>query len=85
MRRATALNNRKNDAHHGTYIGFASSRFAAPIELRTFIASKRDDFFAVDVMRNAPPSLNEMIEISGSMNNAVHLNRVTPNNVEHQI
>ena len=37
------------------------------------------------VIRNAPPSLNEMIEISGGMNNAVHLNRLTPNNVEHQI
>ncbi len=64
----------------------ASSRFAALIELRAFMASKRDELFCARLLtRNAPPSLNEMIEISRSMNNAMHLNRVTPNNAEHKI
>ncbi len=46
-------NNRKEDAHLLYIMVFASSCFAAPIELRTSIASKRGDFFAVDVRRNA--------------------------------
>ncbi len=50
--RATSDNNRKEDAHLLYFMVFASSCFAAPAELRTFIASKRDDFFAVDVIRN---------------------------------
>lgn len=33
---------------------FASSCFAAPIELRIFVVSKHDDFFAMDVMCHAP-------------------------------
>jgi hypothetical protein len=47
-----AANNRKEDAHLLYIMVFASSWFAAPVELRTFIASKRDDFFAVDVIRH---------------------------------
>ena len=42
---AAADNNRKKDAHHGTHFEFASSHFAALVELRTFMASKRDELF----------------------------------------
>ncbi len=52
QRCCAAANNRKEDAHLLYVTVFASSCFAAPVELRTFIASKRDDFFAVDVMRH---------------------------------
>ena len=62
-----------------------SSRFAAPVELRAFTAANRDDFFLVDVMRNAPPRLNEMVKISRSMNHAVHLDRLPTHESEYQI
>ncbi len=58
---------------------------AAGLEQGTFLCGNQDDFFAVGVMRNAPRRSNQMVEISGSMNNAVHLNRMTANDVEHQI
>ena len=45
-RRATATNMRKKDARLLYIMVLASSRFAAFIELRTFMASNRDDFFA---------------------------------------
>lgn len=45
MRRATATNNRKKEAQLLYTMEFASSRFAALIELRTFMASKRDGLF----------------------------------------
>jgi hypothetical protein len=51
---ATATNNRKKEAHHGTYIEFASSRL--PLHhgcYARFISGNRDDFFAVDVRRHA--------------------------------
>ena len=51
----------------------------------TIKEGSRHDFVRQDVMRNAPPRLNDMIKISGSMNNAVHLNRVAANDVEYQI
>ena len=33
LNRCASANNEKKDAHHGTYMKFASSRFAALIEL----------------------------------------------------
>ena len=51
--RATATNNRKKDAHHGTYMEFAPSRLLRAMELRTFVGGNQDDFFAVDVRRHA--------------------------------
>ena len=51
----------------------------------TPLMDARHCVIAADVMRKAPPRLNEMIKISGSMNNAVHLNRVAANDVEYQI
>ena len=47
---AAADNNRKKDARLLYIVALASSRFAALFELRTFMASKRDDFFAMDVI-----------------------------------
>ncbi len=46
-----AANNRKKDAHHGTYFEFASSRFAASWMPSNIYSGKRDDFFAQDVIR----------------------------------
>jgi hypothetical protein len=48
----TAPNTRKKYARLLYIMVLASSRFAAFIELRTFMASKRDDFFPQDVMRH---------------------------------
>jgi hypothetical protein len=45
MRRKRTANNRKEDAQLLYTMVFASSRFAALIELRTFMASKRDELF----------------------------------------
>ena len=45
----------------------------------------RHDFVRRDVRRNAPQQSKEMVEISRSMNNAVHLDRVTANNVKNQV
>ena len=49
----TAANNRKKDAHHGTYMEFASSRLPQALELCTFVSGNREDCFAVDVRRHA--------------------------------
>ena len=53
-------NNEKKDAHHGTYMKFASSRFAALIELPAcrqagahLYHRSGTNFFAQDVMRHA--------------------------------
>lgn len=56
---AAAYNNRKKDAQLLYIMVFASSHFAALVELRAFIASKRDDFFANHVKRNCPFNLKE--------------------------
>ncbi len=48
-----SANNRKEDAQLLYTMVFASSRFGAVVELRTFVAPKRDDFFAADVSRNS--------------------------------
>ena len=82
---AAAHNIRKKDAQLLYMMELASSRLPQALELRTPVRGNRDDFFANHVMRNAPRRSNQMVEISGSMNNAVHLNRMTANDVEHQI
>ncbi len=47
---AAADNNRKKDAHHGTYIAFASSRLPLYHGCYAIILSgNRDDFVAVDL------------------------------------
>jgi hypothetical protein len=51
-------NNRKEDARLLYMMELASSRFGALVELRTFMAPKRDDFFAVDVRRHAAAQMN---------------------------
>ncbi len=85
IRAATSPNTRQKDAPH-FYISWSVHCFR-PMTRRyaTFIAGESNDFFLVDVIRNAPQQSNQMVEISGSMNNAVHLNRMTADNIEDQI
>lgn len=64
-RAATADNSQKKGAPHYIFNVVTSSRFAAPVELRTLIAANRDDFFLADYLcENAPRGHHWQIDFS---------------------
>ena len=60
MERATATNKQKEDAHHGTYLVFASFRFVASIGAsRIYSAKSKRLLSAVHVSCHSPMTESE--------------------------